>query len=192
MNILISIEINSFIHCKIITKYKKISSVDYIKNFGGSRITYFVPQKGQLKEKKYITQLMGNYKSIYYDELMNLRSELPVIIAGDENAPDKFVNDWDILSNTSLLVHHKEYGSCCNSVMKALDCGIPIYMTRENRYKLGFEDVPEYCFIFSDHCNIKDAYIESKLKNNKTIQEEFRRVKSLENCTKELKQLLEI
>jgi hypothetical protein len=173
-------------------KYKKISSVDYIKNFGGTRLTYFVPSKGKLKEKIYITQLIESYKTKYFDELINLKKTKPVIIAGHPDAPDGIVNDWDILAKTRLLVHHKEYGSCCNSVMKALDCGIPIYMSRENRYKLGFEDVPEYCFIFSDDYSIEQAYEISKIKDFSIIQNNFRQVKNCEKAKTELKELLKL
>jgi hypothetical protein len=173
-------------------KYKKISSVDYIKSYGGTRITYFIPQRGELKEKKYITQLMESYKTRYFDEMMHLRQSNPVIIAGHPDAPDGIVDDWSILSRTRLLVHHKEYGSCCNAVMKALDCGIPIYMSRENRYKLGFEDIPEFCFIFSDDHNITQAYEISNSIDNSLIQSEFRKVKNLEKAKEEFKTILNI
>jgi len=171
-------------------KYKKISSVDYIKNYGGTRLTYFVPTKGQLKEKKYITQLMESYKTKYFDELIDLKKSKPVIIAGHPEAPDGIVQDWDVLSKTRLLVHHKEYGSCCNSVMKALDCGIPIYISKENRYRLGFDDVPEDCFIFSDDYTIKEAYDLSESVNEFKIQSEFRKVKNIEKAKLEFKNLL--
>jgi hypothetical protein len=171
-------------------KYTKISSVDYIKNYGGHRLTYFVPNRGKLKEKKYITQLIESYKTKYYDELLTLREFYPVIIAGHSDAPDGIVNDWDILESTRLLVHHKEYGSCCNAVMKALDCGIPIYMSRENRYKLGFEDIPEFCFIYSDDHSILEAYEISYALDELKIQSEFRKVKNLEKAKTEFKSIL--
>jgi hypothetical protein len=173
-------------------KYKKISSVDYIKNYGGNRITYFVPTRGKLKEKKYVTQLMDSYKTKYFNELFDLKKTIPVIIAGHPDAPDGIVHDWDILSQTRLLVHHKEYGSCCNAVMKALDCGIPIYMSKENRYRLGFDDVPEDCFIFSDDYTIKEAYGLSESVNEFKIQSQFRKVKNIEKAKLELKKVLKL
>lgn len=178
--------------CNELDKYTKISSVDYIKQFGGTRITYFVPQRGELIEKKYITQLISGYRTIYYDELLRLKNTYPVIVAGDISAPDGIVNDWETLKYTSLLVHDKQYGSCCNSVMKALDCGIPIYMSKKNRYVLGFDDIPEDCFIFSDDHNIEDAYKKSLLTDNKKIQEQFRSIKNIEKAKTEVKNLLEI
>lgn len=179
------------VDCNQIEKYTKISSVDYVKQFGGHRITYFVPQDGELTQKKYITQLISGYKTIYYDELLKLKNTYPVIIAGDHAAPDGIVNDWETLKHTALLVHNKDYGSCCNSVMKALDCGIPIYMSRKNRYVLGFDDIPEDCFIFSDENNIEKAYEKSLLIDNKKIQKQFREIKNIEKAKKEMQHLLE-
>lgn len=173
-------------------KYKKISSVEYIKTYGGQRLTYFVPQKGSLKEKKYITQLMESYKTKYFDELMFLRETYPVIVAGHPDAPNGIVDDWDILSQTRLLVHHKEYGSCCNAVMKALDCGVPVYISRENRYRLGFEDISECCFIFSDDHDISTAYEISNTMDEIKIQSEFRKTKNLEKAKIEFKNILNI
>jgi hypothetical protein len=174
-------------------KYKKMSSTELIKNYGGTRITYFVPQRGILKEKKYITQLMSDWwNPIYFEQLKDVSKTIPVIVAGDKTAPHGMVNDWEVLSNTSLLVHHKEVGSCCNAAMKALDTGVPVYITRENRYNQGFDDVPDYCFIFSDDHSLKQAYTISQEKDNKRIQEEFRKVKNLEKAKQEFKQLLGI
>lgn len=176
-----------------LSKYKKISSTETVKQFGGTRITYFVPQRGQLKEKKYITQLMSDWwNPIYFEQLINAAKTLPVIIAGDKSAPHGMVNDWEILSQSCLLVHHKKHGSCCNAAMKALDTGVPVYITKENRYNQGFDDVSDYCFIFSDDYSLKQAYELSQQKDNKRIQEEFRKVKNIEKAKEEFKQLLGI
>lgn len=134
---------------------------------------------------------MESYKTIYFDEMMDLKKSHPVIIAGHHDAPDGIVDDWNTLSHTRLLVHHKEYGSCCNAVMKALDCGIPIYMSKENRYRLGFDDVPEDCFIFSDDYTIKEAYDLSELVDKFKIQSQFRKVKNLEKAKTEFKNILD-
>lgn len=173
-------------------KYKKISSVEYIKTYGGQRLTYFVPPKGCLKEKKYITQLIESYKTKYFDELMSLKETHPIVVAGHPDAPNGIVDDWSILSQTRLLVHHKEYGSCCNAVMKALDCGVPVYMSRENRYRLGFDDVPEHCFIFSDDYDIAAAYEISNNMDENKIQSEFRKTKNLEKAKTEFKNILKL
>lgn len=176
--------------CNQFDKYTKISSVDYVKQFGGNRVTYFSPKRGKIPEKKYISQLISGYKTIYFDILNSLKEKYPVIIAGDEFAPDGIVNDWNALYQTTLLVHHKEYGSCCNSVMKALDCGIPIYMSKNNRYILGFDDIPEYCFLFSEDYTIENAYKKSLEIDNLKIQTEFRKVKNLEKAQQEISLLL--
>lgn len=187
VNYTAAIRLNNF------NKYKKMSSTETIKQFGGTRITYFVPQRGVLKEKKYITQLMSDWwNRIYYNQLIDASKTLPVIIAGDKTAPHGMVNDWEVLSHSSLLVHHKEAGSCCNAAMKALDTGVPVYITKENRYNQGFDDVPDYCFIFSDDYSLKQAYELSQQKDNKRIQEEFRKVKNIEKAKEEFKQLLGI
>jgi hypothetical protein len=53
--------------------------------------------------------------------MMYLKQSYPVIIAGHPDAPDGIVDDWNTCDHRqALLVHHKEYGSCCNAVMKAL------------------------------------------------------------------------
>jgi hypothetical protein len=172
-------------------KYKKISSTETVKQFGGTRITYFVPQRGKLKEKKYITQLMSDWwNPIYFQQLKDAAKILPVIIAGDKSAPHGMVNDWEILSQTSVLVHHKEHGSCCNAAMKALDTGVPVYITKENRYNQGFDDIPDYCFIFSDDYTLKEAYEISQEKDNNIIQKEFRKVKNIKKAKHEFKKLL--
>ena len=173
-------------------KYKKFTSISQAPAFGAHRITYYVPQRGFIKEKKYVTQLMEGYKSIYFNDLIDLRNNgIPTIIAGHPDAPDKIVNDWEYLQQSTLAVHDKPMGSCCNAVMKALDCGVPVYISKNMKFMLGFEDVPDFCFIFSDDFSLKDAYILSKNIDNKNIQNTFRSIKNKDKAIIEFKNLLE-
>ena len=164
-------------------KYVKITAHSRAKEFGAHYIPRFVPMNGKLDNKIYITQLMENYKnSIFYQELLSLKqSGYPVIIAGDPRAPDGIVWDWNVLRQTSMLVHYKDYGIACTAVLKALECGIPIYTSKENRIHMGFEKVPEYCFVFSDDMNIKEGFEFSKTVDNYLIQNTYRSIFNINN-----------
>jgi len=174
------------------SQYIKITSHHNAGLFNAHYVPYFVPQTGNLQNKIYITQLIEGYKnSIYYNELLNLKqNNHPVIIAGAEDAPDGIVNDWETLSNTSLLVHHKDYGTNCNSVMKALDTGVPIYISRENKEKTGMADLPDELFLYSNDMSIYEAYKKSLTINNNEIQNVFRKIRNVENTSKYLKSIL--
>lgn len=174
-------------------KYTKITSHHDANNFGANYVPYYVPQKGKIKEKKYIIQLIESYdKTPYYEQLNRLKnSGYPVIIAGSENAPDGIVNDWNMLSQSTLLVHHKEYGTNCNAVMKALDSGVPCYISKENKIKTGMGDLPDDLFIFNDDYSLIDAYnLSFKFDNNK-IQSIFRSIRNTNKSSEYLKKILE-
>jgi hypothetical protein len=173
-------------------KYVKITSHHAASNFGANYIPYYVPQRGDIKEKKYIIQLIeGFQKTPYYDELLNLKNNgYPVIIAGSENAPDGVVNDWNMLSYSTLLVHHKDYGTNCNAVMKALDSGVPCYMSRENKLTIGMGDLPDDLFIYSNDYTLIDAYNLSFNIDNKKIQSTFREIRNTNKTSEYLKKIL--
>jgi hypothetical protein len=173
-------------------KYKKITAHPMAEKFGAKYIPRFVQMYGQQKNKKYITQLMENYNnSIFYKELLDLKKTNDVIIAGSNTAPDGIVFDWEVLSETSMLVHHKNYGVVCTAVLKALDCGIPVYTTKENRAQMGFTELPDFCFIFAEDMSIKQGYEYSKNVDNKLIQSTYRYIFNLNNTSNSLKQLIE-
>jgi hypothetical protein len=176
------------------TKYTKITSHHDAQNWGAKYLPYFVPQKGELQSKTYITQLIEGFtNSPYLDELLYLKAnEWPVVIAGAADAPDGVVNDWHTLQHTSLLVHHKEYGTNCNAVMKALDTGVPVYISRENKQKTGMGDLPDDLFIYSNDMPIHDAYLLSQEVNNKKIQTIFRQIRNVNNTATFLKNILSI
>lgn len=177
------------------SKYIKVSAHSNAEQFAAKFIPRFVPLTSIVKEKKYITQLLhgvsANRNSIYTNKLIELKNKnYDVILAGHETLPDKIVHDLDVLSQTSLLVHHKEYGVVCTCVMKALNFGIPIYITKLNRHQLGLTDIPDYCFIFSDDHSMEEAYEISKTIDNENIQNTFRKIKNLKNTANRLGDLL--
>ena len=160
-------------------QYIKITSVQSHKEHNAEYLQYFVPQKGQLKEKKYITQLVSSFNNTpNYIELLNLKQTYPVIIAGSTDAPDGIVNDWETLQNTALLVHEKSWGTNCNAVCKALDTGVPVYMSRSNKNILGFNDLPDFMFIYSDHYSVEEAYKVAMKRNSNTIQKAYRELRN--------------
>lgn len=176
------------------TKYTKITAHNLFHQYQAKYLPRFVEQKGSVENKKYITQLIQGFNnSIFTKKLIELKNKgMDVIIAGDTSAPDGIVNDWDTLKQTSLLVHHKSYGIVCTAIMKALDCGIPIYMTRENRYQNGLGDLPDEFFIFADDYSIEKAYEKSLNADNKKIQETFRSIKNMDRTKHQMKELLGI
>jgi hypothetical protein len=174
-------------------KYTKITSHHQASKFNAHYVPYFVQQRGVCNKGKYVTQLIEGFRnSPYTEELMILNNQetLPVIIAGSNDAPAGVVNDWDTLRDTRLLVHHKEYGTNCNAVMKALDCGIPIYMSKNNKETIGMGDLPDDLFIFSDNYNIIDAYAKSGEIDNKSIQDTFRTIRNAEKAAQHLQKIL--
>lgn len=173
-------------------KYTKVSAHALANKFDAEYIPRFVQMYGNIPEKKYITQLIHGFQnSIFTSKLIELKNKgYDVIIAGGPGSPDGEQNDWQILKQTSLLVHYKSYGVVCTSILKALDCGIPIYMTKENREQNGLQDLPDDFFFFSEEYSIEDAYKKSKETNNKYIQNTFRKLKNLKITSERLCKLL--
>jgi len=174
------------------SKYTKITGHSSYSQFGANFVPRFVPVMGNLVKKKYITQLMCTWRSrLFTPELMSLKTKgLDVIVAGTEDSPDGIVNDWDALSMTSLLVHHKNYGISCTAILKALECGIPIYTTKEHRLFQGIGDIPEECFIFADDHSIEEAYNISLKADNEYIQNTFRGIKNLKSTSSWMEKIL--
>lgn len=162
-------------------KALKVTSVQNYKEYKALYLPYFVPQRGHHKEKKYISQLMTQFYNEHFFTLMNLKQKYPVIIAGHDSAPDGIINDWDILAYTSLLVHEKKYGTNCNSVCKALDNGIPVYMSRDTKTLLGFDDLPDFMFLYSEEYSIEEAYRKSLNIDFNIIQSAYRQIRNIDN-----------
>lgn len=159
----------------------KVTSVQNYKEYKALYLPYHVPQKGVHKEKKYITQLMTQFYNEHTQTLINLSQKYPVIIAGHPNAPHGIVNDWEVLSSTSLLVHEKKYGTNCNSVCKALDTGIPVYMSQNTKTLLGFDDLPDFMFLYSEEYSIEEAYHKSLGMDFNKIQSAYRQLRNIDN-----------
>ena len=133
----------------------------------------------------------GFDKSIFTSKLLELKNKgEDVIIAGAANAPDGVVMDWDVLSNTSLLVHYKNYGISCTCVLKALECGIPVYVTKKNKSEMGLDDIPDDLFLFAEDYDLETAINKSKDIDNKSIQTTFRKIKNLQITANYMKDLL--
>lgn len=144
---------------------KDVTKVTSLKNrfkeLNAQYLQYYVPESELVVDKHYLTVIAANWGNIsFIKDLINLRnnSDIPVIISGNNDAPDKFVRDVTILPQTALLAHEKYYGTNCNSVCKALDKGIPVYTTKSSYERLGFSDLPEDLFYFKDDISLLDAY----------------------------------
>lgn len=147
----------------------------------------WVPNQPKLENPRLITQLITQAQMMEEtSELIKLRNAgLPVIIAGGDHLPDGFIRDIDVLPHTSLLVHNKQFGINCYAVCKALDMGIPVYMSRYTKELIGFGDLPDTLFLFKEQYSIEEAYKESLNINRGYIQDTFRSIYTLDrtvNC----------
>ena len=159
----------------------KIASVPHASRHGALYLPYFVPPHGQSHEKNFITQLINEFRGTpLFGKLVELRQRLPVVIAGREDAPDGIVADWEVLSRTALLVHEKNWGTNCNAVCKALDAGIPVYMSRECRERTGLSDLPDSFFLFLEEHSIEEAYAIAKEQDFTERQQSFRGLRNRE------------
>lgn len=186
--IVVKYDINNFNNIKNVTKI--IAHPD-AKQWNGYFVPKYVPQYGKIGNNIYISQLMERYYTKHLKELIDLKLQgYPVIVAGAKEAPDGVVGDLDLLQNTRFLVHDKDYGISCGAVLKALDSGCMIYISKTNRNEIGLSDVPDICFIFSDDISIKDAYHKYETYDKKKIQESFRSIRNLDNAINELKKII--
>ena len=186
--IVVKYDINNFNNIKNVTKI--IAHPD-AKQWNGHFVPKYVPQYGKIGNNVYISQLMERYYTKHLKELIDLKLQgYPVVVAGAKEAPDGVVGDLDLLENTRFLVHDKDYGISCGAVLKALDSGCMIYISKTNRNEIGLSDIPDMCFIFSDDISIKDAYKEYEKYNKLNIQTTFRDIRNLNNATEHLKHII--
>lgn len=164
------------------SKFLKICSTQNASDYKAKYLQYFVSQRGIQKNKKYISQLVSDFRSVpTTNEMMNLKNRgLSVIIGGFKDAPDGIVNDIEILEDTALLVHEKNWGTNCNAVCKALDMGVPVYMSRETKKVIGFNDLPDFMFIYKDNYTIEQAYEIALKKDPSVIQKAYRKLRNVE------------
>lgn len=163
------------------------------EQFGFKFCANWVPYQPKLESPKYITQLITQAQMMEETaELLDLkRKGLPVKIAGGDNLPDGFIRDINILPNTSLLVHNKQFGINCYSVCKALDMGIPVYMSKATKSLIGFGDLPDDVFLFKDDMTISEAYEKSLEIDRKKIQDCYRSIYTLNRTINTLLKVLQ-
>lgn len=174
-------------------KVKKSCNHPDAEKFGFKFCANWVsPQKFNLDSPKFITQLITQHQLVSEtEELIKLQSEgHSVIIAGGDNCKDGFIRDIEILPKTSLLVHNKQFGINCYAVCKALDLGIPVYMSKITKEIIGFGDLPNDLFLFKEDQSIIEAYKKSLNIDRKYIQDTYRSIYTLERTVSTLKNCL--
>jgi hypothetical protein len=162
------------------------------ENFNFKYCANWTPNQPSLQNPRLITQLITQAHMMEETkELLDLKNNgHPVIIAGADNLPDGFVRDIDILPFTSLLVHNKQFGINCYAVCKALDMGIPVYMSKQTKQLIGFDDLPDDLFLFKDDMRIQEAYESSLNANRQKIQDTFRSIYTLDRTVQTLTNVL--
>ncbi len=186
--IVVKYDINNFNNIQNVTKI--IAHPD-AKQWNGHFVPKYVPPYGKIGDNVYISQLMERYYTKYLKELIELKKQgYPVIVAGANEAPDGVVSDLDLLQNTRFLVHDKDYGISCGAVLKALDSGCMVYISKTNRNEIGLSDVPDKCFIFNDDISIKDAYQKYEKYDKCDIQTTYRKVRNINNAVEGLNNIL--
>lgn len=162
---------------------------------------HFVPnwvdKQPSLLQKKHITQLITECDKVNFTkELKELKASNTewakiIKIYGGDKCPDGFIRDINILPYTAMLVHDKQFGINCYAVCKALDMGIPVYMSRQTRELIGFGDLPDSCFLFSDEHSIEDAYeLALTSVKNEDIQSTYRKIYTLDRVKTAVKDIL--
>ena len=111
-------------------------------------------------------------------------------IAGSSTAPNGVVHDDVFLDNTLILGHHSLGGIHYYPVNKALDRGIPVYITNEAYYNGGFESLPKEVFMFAEHLSPVEAYDRAKDIDPLKIQSIYRENHNLQKTTKGLEFIL--
>jgi hypothetical protein len=163
------------------------------EQFGFKFCANWTPQqKFKLDNPTFITQLITQANMMSETvELSNLKKQgYPVKIYGGDQCEDGFIRDIQILPHTSLLVHNKQFGINCYSVCKALDLGIPVYMSKSTKQIIGFNDLPDELFLFKDDISIVDAYKISLTIDRKKIQDTYRSIYTLDRTVSTLKECL--
>ena len=164
------------------------------ESFGFKFCSNWVPQSDKkLDSPKLITQLITQHHLVpETQELLDIRRTgfKDIRIYGGDNCPDGFIRDVDILPHTSLLIHNKNFGINCYAVCKALDLGIPVYISKSTKKLIGFGDLPDELFYFKDDYSIMEAYQKSLSCGRKYIQDTFRSIYTLERTKETLLEIL--
>jgi len=154
----------------------------------------YVPPQPAFKEPRYIVQMITQPdKSPLTPELTALRDlGMPVRIHGGPDCRDGFKRENKIFPSTALLCHEKQTGVSCYAVLKALDMGIPVYMSRMTKGMIGFGDLPDELFLFIEDMDIKTAYEHSLTMDRAAISQRYREIYSLQRLLKRVGELLEL
>lgn len=162
------------------------------KKYNFSFCSNWVPKQPSLKNPIFITQLITQAHLVDTTvDLFNLKKQgHPVQLAGGDNLPDGFKRDIEILPYTSLLVHNKTFGINCYAVCKALDMGIPVYMSKITKELIGFGDLPDSLFFFKEEISILDAYKKSLSIDRTVVQDTYRSIYTLDRTIKTLQDTL--
>ena len=158
----------------------RINEIEFCSN-------WVAPSDKLVSNPQYITQLVTEADLVPTTNiLIHLKNKgLPVKIHGGKKCPDGFIRDINILPETALLVHEKRFGINCYAVCKALDMGIPVYMSKTTKSMIGFGDLPDDLFYFSEEIGIQEAFEErafGKLTHPtaKDISDTYRSIYTLE------------
>lgn len=159
----------------------------------------WISRQGRRKEAKYITQLITELDLVdTTPDLKALRKQgKNVKIYGGDKCPDGFARDIDVLPHASVVIHNKDFGCNCYVVCKALDMGIPVYMSKKTQIRIGFGDLPKECFIYQEDYSVEEAGelgrghygVDSPL--SKEIQEIYRSIYTLERSVERTQHMLE-
>ena len=159
------------------------------ESMGFQWVGNWVPKQGTMQKKKYITQLM-TLPSLSADTayLTRLAQKNPDLIKMPQLG--NFIRDKDILPETALLVHNKPTGINCYAVCKALDMGIPVYMSSKIKSHIGFDDLPNELFFFAEQYSIEEAYEKSLESDSQSIQSTYRSIYTLERLQEHLRNII--
>jgi hypothetical protein len=192
-------QMNQVMRSDMIKKLPGIKTCNHpdAKDFGLEFCPNWVAPSNGGAKRKYIVQLITELNLVdTTEELKDLKDEgLPVKICGGDNCPDGFVRDIDILKETALLVHNKQFGINCYAVCKALDRGIPVYMSKETKKMIGFDDLPDWLFRLKEDMGIKEAFFSIKDKkrwdkHRWVRQNAYRKVYTLDRTVDAVKRIL--
>ena len=154
----------------------------------------WVDQQPDVVVPQYVIQLITELNMVDTTaEMLELREKQPDVykVYGGNKCPDGFYRDVDILPYTAMLVHNKDFGCNCYAVCKALDMGIPVYMSAKTKTRIGFDDLPDGLFYLAEEWAIEEAYQDlQKCGAYPGIQTVYRGTYSLERTTAAVEEIL--
>jgi hypothetical protein len=143
-------------------------------------------------ESKYIVQLITELDMVdTTPELKKLKERgLPVRIHGGSKCPDGFIRDIDILPHAGMVVHNKQFGINCYVILKALNMGIPVYLSKKTKTMIGFDDLPDEIFLFQEDYTIEQAWSQAESADHGKIKTIFDSIYTLERTKKHVNEII--